>query len=92
MGKGFHLSPDVFLNSRGSWGFAGVDGLCSLLLLVGVVVVGSFGCQAWSWMLVPYRSHPWEILWMGKEKLPQQRQLLGAKQARQAERLGMLMG
>lgn len=41
-----------------------LDGLCSLLLLVGIVVVGSFSCQASSWMLIPYCSHPWEILWI----------------------------
>lgn len=38
------------------------------LVLVGIVVVGSFSCQASSWMLIPYCSHPWEILWIGKEK------------------------
>lgn len=67
-----------------------MDGLCSLLLLFGIVVVGSFGCQASSWMLVPYCSHPWEILWM-EEEAPSARQLLGGKQTRQAERLGTLM-
>lgn len=38
------------------------------MLLFGAVVVGPFSCRALSWMLIPYFSHPWEILWTGKEE------------------------
>lgn len=38
------------------------------MLLFGTVVVGPFNYEALSWMLIPYFSHPWEILWTGKEE------------------------